>query len=44
MQHTYLIQPCTGQGIDVAANQTLAIIDVEGKQVVDFLQNQKIPQ
>jgi len=32
----YMIPACTGRSIDVKADQTIAVIDVEGGQVVDF--------
>ncbi len=41
MRQTYLIEACTGQAIDMKANQTITIIDLEGKQVVDFFAESK---
>lgn len=33
---TYMIEPCSGIGIDDKAMQTVTVIDVEGGQVADF--------
>lgn len=33
---TYMIEACSGTGIDVKAMQTVTVIDVEGGQVADF--------
>ena len=41
----YYIPACSGKRIDVKQGQTITVIDVEGGQVVDFLQRlQTIPQ
>lgn len=32
----FIIEACSGKAIDVKANQTIAVIDLEGRQVVDF--------
>ena len=36
MRREYWIAPCRGRSIDIAAGQTITIIDVEGGQVADF--------
>lgn len=36
MKQAYIIGACSGRAIDVLANQTITVIDIEGKQVVDF--------
>lgn len=32
----YLIPACSGASMDMAAGQTISVIDVEGGQVADF--------
>ena len=36
MKQEFIINACSGKAIDVLENQTITIIDLEGKQVVDF--------
>ena len=36
MTKEYVINACSGQGIEVKAGQQITIIDMEGGQVVDF--------
>ena len=36
MDQKYFIEACCGKAIAMAKNQTITIIDIEGKQVVDF--------
>ena len=36
MMKEYLIAACSGRRIDVKRGQTVAVIDVDGGQVVDF--------
>lgn len=36
MKQSYFIEACTGKAIDVQKNQTITIVDLQGKQVVDF--------
>ena len=36
MRQAYLIPACTGKRIDVKANRTVTVVDLEGGQVVDF--------
>ncbi len=36
MENEYLINACSGQGIDVIEGQNVTVIDVEGGQVADF--------
>lgn len=36
MRREYWIAPCSGRSIDIAAGQTITIIDVEGGQAADF--------
>ena len=33
----YIINACQGRAIDVKKDQLIAVIDIEGGQVVDFL-------
>ncbi len=37
----YIIDACSGKSMNVSAGQKVTIIDLEGGQVVDFLQNIK---
>lgn len=41
MSAEYLIPACSGMRIDVKKGESITVIDVEGGQVVDFLQ--KLP-
>ena len=36
MTREYFIEACTGQTIQVRKNSTISMIDVKGRQVVDF--------
>lgn len=36
MKQEYIINACSGKSVNVMKNQTIAIIDLEGNQVVDF--------
>lgn len=43
MGREYIINACSGKCIAVFAGQKITVVDIEGGQVVDFLQNmQKI--
>lgn len=37
MKQTYIIPACQGRAIEVKKGQKIAVIDLEGGQVVDFL-------
>lgn len=36
MKNEYIINACSGKGIDIKEGQTITVIDVEGGQVADF--------
>ncbi len=36
MEQEYIINACSGKAVDVMKNQMITIIDLEGRQVVDF--------
>ncbi|UUZ80428.1 urea carboxylase-associated family protein [Paenibacillus sp. P26] len=36
MKREYFIEACSGQAIEVKKNEKITVIDIEGKQVVDF--------
>ncbi len=43
MKFEHIINACSGKCIDVLAGQNISVIDIDGGQVVDFLQKiQKI--
>ena len=43
MKFEHIINTCSGKCIDVLAGQNISVIDIDGGQVVDFLQKiQKI--
>ena len=41
MRQTCIIQAHTGEAVDVAVNQTITVVDIKGKQVVDFFAESK---
>ena len=41
MEKEYLIRPCSGLAVEVLRGQTVAVVDVEGGQVVDFFAEMK---
>ena len=41
METEYFIQPCDGLAVEVLKGQTVAVVDMEGRQVVDFFAEMK---
>ncbi len=42
MEREYIIEACNGQSIEDKENVKIIVIDIDGTQVVDFLQNLNI--
>lgn len=41
MVREYVIEACSGQSIEVKRNEKITVIDIDGKQVVDFFAESK---